>query len=57
MSVLQAERPNLGIVTEQFEEVGGMLDRLIEKELTVLKDQLDAGGVPWTPGRGVPVAH
>ena len=48
---------SLEIAHEEFAEVGRALDRLIDTELRVLKNKLDAAGVPWTPGRGVPVAN
>ena len=28
--------------------------RLVEQELPALERKLEAAGVPWTPGRGVP---
>jgi hypothetical protein len=30
------------------------LEELIEVDLEALEAELDAAGVPWTPGRGVP---
>jgi hypothetical protein len=48
---------SLEIAHEEFAEVGRALDRLIDTEFRVLKNKLDAAGVPWTPGRGVPVAN
>ena len=48
---------SLEIADEEFAEVGRALDRLIDTELRALKNKLDAAGVPWTPGRGVPVAN
>ncbi len=47
-------RRSLEIATEGFAEVRTELDRLLEVELRALEDGLDAAGVPWTPGRGVP---
>ena len=47
-------RRSLEIATEQFAEVRAELDRLLELELPALQSRLDAAGVPWTPGRGVP---
>jgi photosystem II stability/assembly factor-like uncharacterized protein len=49
-------RRSLEIATEEFQEVGRALDRLIDTEFRELRNKLDAAGVPWTPGRGVPVA-
>lgn len=48
---------SLQIADEDFAEVGPTLDRLIDTEFRALKEKLDAAGVPWTPGRGVPVAN
>jgi hypothetical protein len=47
-------RRSLEIATEQFAEVRAELDRLLEVDLPALENELDAAGVPWTPGRGVP---
>ncbi len=48
---------NLEIAEIDFKEVGQALDRLIDREFAALKKKLDTAGVPWTPGRGVPVAN
>ena len=48
---------SLDIADEEFAKVGKTLDRLIDSEFRALKEELDAAGVPWTPGRGVPVAN
>lgn len=48
---------SLDIADEEFAEVGSALDRLIDVEFRALREKLDAAGVPWTPGRGVPVAN
>jgi hypothetical protein len=48
---------SLEIAIEEFAEVGQQLDRLIDSEFRDLRQKLDAAGVPWTPGRGVPVAN
>lgn len=50
------QQRSLEIADEEFAEVGRELDRLIDTKFRVLKNKLDAAGVPWTPGRGVPVA-
>ncbi len=47
-------RKSLRIAREQFAELGDQLDRLITVDLPALEARLDAEGVPWTPGRGVP---
>ncbi len=51
------QRRSLEIADEEFSEIGGQLDRLIDTEYRAFKNKLDAAGVPWTPGRGVPVAN
>jgi photosystem II stability/assembly factor-like uncharacterized protein len=47
-------RRSLEIAIETFAEVRAELERLLEVELPALEGRLDAAGVPWTPGRGVP---
>ena len=47
-------RESLRIAEAQFEDVEARLDKVIDNDLPTLRDQLDAHGVPWTPGRGVP---
>ena len=48
---------NLDLAEEEFADVGRALDRLIDEELGALKNELDAAGVPWSPGRGVPAVN
>ncbi len=48
---------SLAIAEEEFKEISTTLDRLIDQDFAALKDKLDAAGVPWTPGRGVPIAN
>ena len=47
---------NMEIAEREFKEVGRALDQVIDQEFAALKVKLDAAGVPWTPGRGVPGA-
>ncbi len=47
-------REQLGIVRDQFAVLRTELARVVEQELPALEAELDAAGVPWTPGRGVP---
>ena len=47
-------RKSLQIAEEEFAEVRLGLDELLQVELPALEARLDATGVPWTPGRGVP---
>ena len=46
---------SLEIANEEFLEVRPALDRLIDEEFQTLKEKLDSAGVPWTPGRDVPL--
>ena len=47
-------RRNYEIASEQFGEIVDDLRQLIEVDLVALEGELEAAGVPWTPGRGVP---
>jgi photosystem II stability/assembly factor-like uncharacterized protein len=49
----QAQRDNLAIVSEELAEVSAALEQLLERDYASLLQELDAAGVPWTPGRGV----
>ena len=40
------------IAQEQFAELNATLAQLLETDLPALEAELDAAGVPWTPGRG-----
>ena len=42
------------IAQEEFAELNATLTQLLETDLPALEAELDATGVPWTPGRGVP---
>jgi hypothetical protein len=42
------------IAQQQFDGLKTRMDRLETSELPALRRDLDAAGVPWTPGRGVP---
>jgi hypothetical protein len=46
-------RGSLDIAKQDFEALRGELDALLSSELPALEKDLDAAGVPWTPGRGV----
>ena len=50
------QRMSLEIAETQFAEVSAELKQLIDQDYEALKQDLDAAGVPWTPGRGVPIA-
>jgi hypothetical protein len=47
-------RRSYEIAMEEFSEVREALHSLIDVELPALEEKLEAAGVPWTPGRGVP---
>jgi photosystem II stability/assembly factor-like uncharacterized protein len=47
-------RRQLDIVKEEFEELAASVDEIVSVELPALEADLDAAGVPWSPGRGVP---
>ncbi|MCP3979151.1 MAG: glycosyl hydrolase [bacterium] len=45
---------SVAIAEWQFAEVRTALGRLVYERLPAFEKKLDAAGVPWTPGRGVP---
>ena len=45
---------SLEIAEQQFAELQREFDVLINDELPAFEQQLNAAGVPWTPGRGIP---
>jgi len=49
------QRMSLEIAENEFAEVKQALDQLIDVEMTGLRERLDAAGVPWSPGRGIPL--
>ncbi len=48
------QRKSYDIVADQFSALLGDLTKLVEKDVPALGRKLDAAGVPWTPGRGIP---
>jgi hypothetical protein len=46
-------RGSLDIAKQEFDGLRGELDAVLSGELPALEKDLDAAGVPWTPGRGV----
>ena len=44
---------NLQMAERAFEQVRATINRIVSIDLPALRAQLDAAGVPWTPGRGV----
>ena len=47
-------RKTLDIAQEELAEVSAGLAQLVEVDLPAFEQKLEAAGVPWTPGRGVP---
>ncbi len=45
---------SLEIAERGFADIRAGIDRLVDEQLPALRASLDAAGVPWTPGRGVP---
>jgi len=46
-------RGSLDIAKQDFDALRGELDALLSGDMPALEKDLDAAGVPWTPGRGV----
>ncbi len=44
----------LEIVKEEFADLAAAVDEILSVDLPALEADLDAAGVPWSPGRGVP---
>jgi hypothetical protein len=47
-------RRSFEIAVEELAELRERLQKVLDDELPALEKKLDAAGVPWTPGRGVP---
>ena len=45
---------SIEIAESLFTDVKVRLGQVLDTDLPALREQLDANGVPWTPGRGVP---
>jgi photosystem II stability/assembly factor-like uncharacterized protein len=45
---------NFDIASKQLDELRRDLNQLIEVDLPTLEEKMEAAGLPWTPGRGVP---
>jgi len=45
---------SLAIAEQQFAELKAEFEQLLETELPAFEATLNAAGVPWTPGRGIP---
>ena len=53
----QTQMDSLEIAQEVFDSVSKNLTILIDEEYKILKTDLDAAKVPWTPGRSVTTPH
>ena len=47
-------RASLAVASDQLASVSEALRALVEEELAALERELEAAGVPWTPGRPIP---
>ena len=41
-------------IRDRFEEIQGDLFKLLDEELEAFEEEVDAAGIPWTPGRDLP---
>jgi hypothetical protein len=48
------QREGYEIVAAEFEAIYDDLSQIVERDLPAFQDRLEAAGVPWTPGRGMP---
>ncbi|SME94968.1 BNR-Asp box repeat-containing protein [Pseudobacteriovorax antillogorgiicola] len=48
-------RSGLILAEEQLKEIGTQLTKLVESDIPSFERQLDEVGVPWTPGRPLPI--
>ncbi len=48
------QRKNYEIAADEFSGLLGDLTQIVETDVVALLQKLDAAGVPWTPGRGIP---
>jgi hypothetical protein len=49
------QRRSFEIAQEEFAEIYQQLEDLIGGQFNALQEHLEAAGVPWTPGRGLPL--
>ncbi|MCY4574166.1 MAG: hypothetical protein OXF01_15365, partial [Gemmatimonadetes bacterium] len=47
-------RNSYAVASAQLAEMSAALRALVEADLAALGDELEAAGVPWTPGRPIP---
>jgi hypothetical protein len=48
------QREGYEIAAAEFGAIYDDLSQILEQELPAFQDRLEAAGVPWTPGRGLP---
>ena len=48
------QRNSYAVASAQLAEMSAALRALVEADLAALGDELEAAGVPWTPGRSIP---
>ncbi|MCY4510307.1 MAG: hypothetical protein OXG35_25600, partial [Acidobacteria bacterium] len=48
------QRNSYAVASAQLAEMSAALRALVEADLAALGDELEAAGVPWTPGRPIP---
>ena len=53
----ETQLDSLSIAQDVYDNVGNELTELIDHKYETLKTDLEAAGVPWTPGRGILVPH
>ena len=52
--ITKAAKEQYEIGVEEFEEIQGDLFKLLDEELEAFEEEVDAAGIPWTPGRDLP---
>ena len=52
--ITKAAKEQYKIGVEEFEEIQGDLFKLLDEELEAFEEEVDAAGIPWTPGRDLP---
>ena len=54
LTAMRTSARSLEIAETAFAGIEERLERVLRTDLPALRAQLDAQGVPWTPGRGIP---
>ncbi|MHC5025481.1 MAG: VPS10 domain-containing protein [Planctomycetota bacterium] len=50
-------RRQLEIARAEYAEIAGEIKNVLDNDVPALKEQLDAAGAPWTPGRAIPAVR